>query len=216
MPILKKIDQVNVFNQNYFYDNWNDVFSNKLIEFILPLENIEVIQKINLKKNQLLELEISNLFQEYPDNNLALILIEEPFSKNEKIYIKTRILGKKVDKSFNIKKTSENKIDHFEKIVNEVSTELINLIKSRNLIDIRTPSFLNTKLILRKNNNLVELNKRLEKIGLIEDIFVQEFNNEYILLKLKYLGKLSKIIELLEKQKIMLKQMNDNWVIQII
>ena len=78
--------------------------------------------------------------------------------------------------------------------MNEVSTELINLIKSRNLIDIRTPSFLNTKLILRKNNNLVELNKRLEKIGLIEDIFVQEFNNEYILLKLKYLGKLSKII----------------------
>ena len=65
MPILKKIDQVNVFNQNYFYDNWNEIFSNKLIEFILPLENIEVIQKINLKKNQLLELEISNLFQEY-------------------------------------------------------------------------------------------------------------------------------------------------------
>ena len=112
MPILKKIDQVNVFNQNYFYDNWNDVFSNKLIEFILPLENIEVIQKINLKKNQLLELEISNLFQEYPDNNLALILIEEPFSKNEKIYIIKKNFGKKVDKSFNNKNTSANKIYH--------------------------------------------------------------------------------------------------------
>ena len=40
--------------------------------------------------------------------------------------------------------------------------------------------------ILDKNNNLVELNKRLKKIDLIEnDIYVQEFNNKYILLKIK-------------------------------
>ena len=58
---------------------------------------------------------------------------------------------------------------------------------------------------MSKKNNLVELNKRLEKIDLIDNINVQEFNNEYVLIKLRYLGKLNKIIKQLEDEKILLK-----------
>ena len=36
-----------------------------LIEFILPLENIEIIQKINQTRNNLLDLDLSILFKEY-------------------------------------------------------------------------------------------------------------------------------------------------------
>ena len=54
---------------------------------------------------------------------------------------------------------------------------------------------------MSKKNNLVELNKRLEKIDLIDNINVQEFNNEYVLIKLRYLGKLNKIIKQLEDEK---------------
>ena len=67
-------------------------------------------------------------------------------------------------------------------------------MKSKNLIDIRTPSFLNVKLNLNKKTNLVELNSRIEKYRFIENIFVQEFNKEYMNLRIKYLGKLEKII----------------------
>ena len=42
--------------------------------------------------------------------------------------------------------------------------ELIDLVKSKNLIDIRTPSFLNVRLNLNKKSNLVELNKRIKNI----------------------------------------------------
>ena len=52
--------------------NWRD----KLIEFILPLENIEVIQKINSSNNNLLDIDLRNLFNEYEDKNLALVIIE--------------------------------------------------------------------------------------------------------------------------------------------
>ena len=38
----------------------------ELLEFILPLENIEIIQKINSNKNNLINLELKNLFKEYP------------------------------------------------------------------------------------------------------------------------------------------------------
>ena len=79
-----------------------------------------------------------------------------------------------------------NDEDFYLKIITVVKKELINLIKSQNLIDIRTPSFVNTKFKLNKNNNLVELNKRLRQIDEIENIYVQEFNNQFVLIKLSF------------------------------
>ena len=98
LPILKKNDQLYVFNNNFFYENWNKVYSAKLIEFVLLLENIEVIQEININKNSLLDLNIRNLFKEYTKQNLALILIEEIQKGNYKVYLRTNILGKKLIK----------------------------------------------------------------------------------------------------------------------
>ena len=57
---------------------------------------------------------------------------------------------------------------------------------------------------------MVELNKRLKNIDLIDNIYVQEFNSNYVLIKIKYLGKLNKIINQLESQKIMLELLNNN------
>ena len=51
----------------------------------------------------------------------------------------------------------------YEKIIIDFKKELINLVKAENLIDIRTPSFLNVKLNLNKKSNLVELNLKLKK-----------------------------------------------------
>ena len=93
---------------------------------------------------------------------------------------------------------------------------ITNLVKSQNLIDITAPLFLNAQLEISQNNSLVELNKRLKKVDLIEKIFIQEFNNSYVKLKIKYLGNLEKIIKQLENQKIILKLIKDNWSIKII
>jgi len=82
------------------------------------------------------------------------------------------------------------------------------------LIDIRTPSFLNVKLDLNQKSNLVELNSRLQNIDLIENIYVQEFNKDYMNLTIKYLGKLDKIINSLKQKKINLQLINDQWIIK--
>ena len=153
---------------------------------------------------------------EYSNANLALVLIQRSNSKNEKIYLKTNILGNDINKNLQIEKLNLNQEDLSKKIITKVSEEIINIVKSQNLIDIRTPSFLNAKLIIEKDSNLAELNERLKKINLIDSIFVQEFNNEYILLKIKYLGKLDKIISQLKNQNIILKLIGDYWSLKII
>ena len=103
-----------------------------------------------------------------------------------------------------------------EKIILDIKKEIINLVKLQNLIDIRTPSFINATLNVTKKNSLKELNSRLKKIDLIENIYIQELNNEYILIKIKYLGKIKKIIDQLESQKIILKLTDDQWVMKLI
>ena len=216
LPIYKIKDQIFIFNQNYFYDNWNKIYENNLIEFILPLENIEIIRAVNLKKDNLIDLRINRIFKEYLDKNLALILIEENNSKQQKIYFRTIIQGKNIFKNITIKRENLNSKEFNNKIITEIKRELINLVKSQNLIDIRTPSFLNVKFNLQNNSTLVDLNSKIKKIDLIERIYVQDLNKDYINLKIKYLGKLGKIIKELKDQKINLEFINDQWVIKII
>ena len=215
LPIFKKNDQIYIYSQNFFYEKWNKIYLEDLIEFILPIENIEVIQNININRNNMLNLNLKDLFAEYKNKNLALILIEDTNSKNEKIYLRANIMQKKIDKSIIVERSNLDNKKYYEKIILKISKEIINLVKSQNLIDIRTPSFINTIISIDKKNDLVRLNKRLKKIDLIDDLYVQEFNNEYVLLKIKYLGKLDKIINQLQDQQINLSLINDQWRIEI-
>ena len=200
LPILIQNDKVFIFNNNYFYEKWNEIYEDDLIEFILPLENIEIIQNINNYKDTLLDLNLVNLFKEYTDKNLALVLIEDNNKNNGKVFIKTIIQGKNISKNLNLKKQNLSTKDFYKEVVTQSKKELINLIKEKNLIDIRTPSFLSAKFDINKSSNLVELNSRIKNIDLIENIFVQEFNKDYMFLRIKYLGKLDKIINQLKRK----------------
>ena len=216
LPILKKSNKIFIYNNNFFYDKWNKFNETELIEFILPLEKIEIIQNINLNRNNLLNLQLRSLFTEYSGKNLALVLIEDNNSIEEKVYFKIEILGKSIVKNIKFQRKSLNDEEFYKQIIIKVKEEIIYLIKSQNLIDITVPSFLKAQLKLSKNNNLVVLNSRLKKIDLIENIYIQEFNNELVILKIKYLGKLDKIIKELENQKIILKLISDQWRLEII
>ncbi len=212
LPILIKNGEIFIFNNNFFYKAWNNVYQNDLIEFILPLENIEIIQNINKNKNNLIDVNLNELFKEYTKKNLALVIFEEN-NNFKKVYIKSILQGKNISKSLNFKKKDKVIDQYYEEIITDTKKELINLVKSKNLIDIRTPSFLNVRFNLSQKSNLVELNLRIKNIDLVEKVYVQQFNKDYMNLKIKYLGKLEKIIYQLKKEKIELKLINEQWVI---
>ncbi len=216
LPILEVDEQFYIFNKNVFYEKWNKIYDDDLIEFILPQENIEIIQLVNKNKNNILDLNINELFKEYSGKNLSLIIIQKKNANEKKVFLRSKILGKNVDKNLIFKNIFDNQEEFFDNIIALIKKDLINTIKSLNLVDIKTPSFLNTQFTLNKNNNLAELNKRLKKIESIENIIVQNFNNKNIFLKIKYLGKLDKIIQQLEKEKIILKLIGDQWSIKLI
>ena len=164
----------------------------------------------------MINLELKSLFKEYSNKNVAIALIEKSKSDEEKIYLKARIQNKTLSKSLNLKKNTSDQTKLNEKIILEIKEEIINLIKSQNLIDVRTPSFLNVKFNLNKNKktNLVLLGSKIKNIDSIDNIFVQEFNKDYVNLKIKYLGKLEKIINQLKNENISLQLINDQWYIK--
>tara|TARA_X000000950_G_C13856134_1_gene636633 strand:+ start:738 stop:1787 length:1050 start_codon:yes stop_codon:yes gene_type:complete len=215
LPLYIENNEIYIFNNNYFYENWNKVYENELIEFILPLENIEIIQNINNYKSNLININIINLFREYSNKNLALILIENNRDNNNKVYIKSIIEGKEISKNLNLKNNEESaNMVFFESIITQTKKELINLVKSKNLIDVRTPFFLNAKLDLNKKNNLVKLNFKIKKIDSIENIYVQKFNKDFVDIRIKYLGSLDKIINQLKKENINLQYIDEQWIIK--
>lgn len=216
-PLLKKDKQYFIYSQNYFYENWNDKNSENLIQYTLPVENIENIQKINSNKDNIYKLNISDFFQEYTTENLVFASIK--MSKNiADVFLNARIEGKKINKSLTIKKIKEtNEKEFFNKIIFETKNIIEDLIKSQNLIDVRTPSFLNVEIKLnKKKGNLVEFKERLTKIDLIDNFYVQQLNKDYVLVKIKYLGKINKIIKKLEEQNIILKMIAGQWQLNVI
>ena len=216
LPIILNGNEIFIFSNNYFYENWNKDENNQLIEFILPVENIEIIQNINKSKDNLFNLKLKNIFKEYSNKNIAFVLIENNDLDIQKIYLKTIIQDKLISKNLTFKKNNLETENLNKKVIFEIKEEVTNLIKSRNLIDIRIPSFLNVKLNLEKENNLSILESKIQNIDLIDNIFVQEFTSDYVKIRIKYLGKLEKIINELKKEDIHLESIGDQWFIKVL
>ena len=49
---------------------------------------------------------------------------------------------------------------------------------------------------------------------MIENVYVQEFNKDYMNLRIKFLGRLEKIINQLKDKNINLELVNDEWIIK--
>ena len=216
-PLLKKDKKFFVYSQNYFYDNWNKQNDDEIIQYSLPVENIENIQTINLNKDRIYKIDIYDFFSEYPTNNIVFANIEINKKNSVDIFLNTRIEGKKINKTLNLSnKENLNDEDFNEFIIKKINQTIKDLIKSQNLIDVRTPSFLNVKIKLNKKDNLVQFSNRIKKIDLIDNFYVQQLNKDFILVKIKYLGKINKIIKKLKNEKIHLKMNNGQWQLSII
>ena len=63
-PLLFFEKQMFIYSKNYFYKNWNNQDEKSLIQYILPVENIENIQKIKLNKNRIYKIVLNDFFKE--------------------------------------------------------------------------------------------------------------------------------------------------------
>jgi len=214
-PLLLNNKQVYIYSKNFFYKNWNNQENENLIQYTLPVENIENIQNIEFYKDEINKISLDEFFKEYQNSNLVFAIIDMK-KDSSKVFLNTRIEGKKMKKSLQIFNKNSNQIEFYNNIIYEIKKELRDLVKSQNLIDVRTPSFLNVEIKLNnKKSNLIEFDERIKKIDLIDNFYVIELNRDNVLIKIKYLGKIDKIIRKLKDQNINLQMKNGQWQINL-
>ena len=83
------------------------------------------------------------------------------------------------------------------------------------MIDVRTPSFLNVKIKQNNKNNLARFSSKVKNIDLIDNFYVQQLNKDFVIVKIKYLGKIDKIIKKLKYEKIFLKMSEGQWQLSL-
>ena len=214
LPILIKDNETLIYEKNYFYKNWNKKSQEnkddlEIIEYLLPIESIEIIEEIEKNFRNLETLNLKRIFDDEEKDHLFIVINYKEIET--KIFIKGAISSKKVVKNLSFK---TEKID-YEKISTFLKKEILELIKKQNIVDIGTPSFLNINLKIAKQNDLFLFQNILNQIDLIENFHVTEFNNRFASVKIKYYGKTNILKEKLEKKKLILSLNNNKWSVRI-
>jgi len=217
-PVLVENDNFYLFSDNYFFTNWNVNIkdrNNEFIDYVLPVENLEYIQLIENNKDNLESINIKEILSNYDIENYMFLVIK-PYDEKMSIFIKGLFSDNKVIKNFDIYTNSEDKNSKFEKTVKKIKEEINEIWKSQNLVDVRTPSFLNIVLDIEKENDLLKVQTTLKKIELIENFYVLELTKNHAKIRIKYFGKINKMKDKFYEKGIILKNLNDQWKINLI
>ena len=212
LPVLIQQDKIFIYDKNFFYDNWlKTVKKNKdeNIEYIFPLENLETIEIIKKNQNNLEAINLVDIFDKDDEKDSLFIIIDYENQKT-KIFLKGIISSKKIVKNLSFEDKIEKK-NEYTKILNFLKKEILELVKSQNIIDIGAPAFLNINLTLNNQKDLFSFQKILNEIDLIDNFNVKEFNNEFAYINIKYYGKINKIKEKLIEQGIDINFKNNQW-----
>ena len=212
LPILRKENNLFIFSDNFFYNEWNKTKNDKknteaqLINYNLALENAEDLFYINNNKENLELIDINKLNSLSEEKNKIFLI----FTLNEdaKVFIKAYFNEKEVIKNITL---NNNSTDDYNSLIMNVK-DLINQIwKEQNLIDINTPAYLDIIFDIKKINDFLKFRTFLDTIDIIDNYSILEITNKYAKIRMKYKGKISNLREKFLNEKININIENNEW-----
>ena len=212
LPILRKENNLFIFSDNIFYNEWNKTENNKknteaqLINYNLALENAEDLFYINNNRENLELIDINKLNSLSEEKNKIFLI----FTLNEdtKVFIKAYFDEKEVIKNITL---NNNSTDDYNSLIMNVK-DLINQIwKEQNLIDINTPAYLDIIFDIKKINDFLKFRTFLDTIDIIDNYSILEITNKYAKIRMKYKGKISNLREKFLNEKININIENNEW-----
>ena len=212
LPVLLLNDEIFIYDNNFFYENWIENTKekkNENIEYVFPIENLETIEAIKKNQDNLEIVNLDNIFDKDIEKDNLLIIINYDKQKT-KFFLKGTISSKKIIKNFTYENKKVKKIEYVN-ILEFLKKEILELVKSQNIIDVGAPSFLNINLSLKNQNDLFLFQNILSGVDLIENFKVRQFNNRFANINIKYYGKINKIREKLIEKGLDIKFNNNEW-----
>ena len=191
-PILILNSELQVFSKNKFFEEWNveEDFDN--IDFVLPVENLDDIAFIKNNLSVLEETNLSQLVDNYEIKNSAILILR--YDENIlNVFLKTNFnsLRKLKKIELKVKNLQDKKVR--ESVINSLKYSIHDMWKEQNLIDISVPSYLTVNAPIKEANSLGEIIKKIEKISLVTDYYIEKLDKNSAKIKIKYLGKIKNL-----------------------
>jgi hypothetical protein len=210
-PVLYIEDNITNYNENFFYRKWNEIkIKNELINFILPLDDLEDISSITKMKNKIEELNIQTLASKYNEKNYVFALMDLN-NKKLNVYLKTNFNNNKISKNIlydikDIKSETELTL-----ILKDLKLKIMDIWKEDNLVNLLMPLSINIKFYNKTLKNLNQAKLTLNNIDIIESYTLEEFNINNSFFKIYYFGNPKKLKSELYKRGYILENNQGLW-----
>ena len=192
-PVFFINDEIQNFSDNFFYKHWTEIgIKNELINFILPLEDLDDISRIMKMKNRIEELDVDVLVNKYDIKSYVFALIDYQDTKLN-IHLKTNFNDNKISKNFLYEVKNINDELVLNSILKDLKFKITDLWKEENLINLLMPLSIKLKFQHASLNNLDELRNTFQKISIINNYTLEELNINNSFFKIDYYGNPKKL-----------------------
>jgi hypothetical protein len=216
VPILvdTDTDNIHLFNDNIFYEKWNDIKkSYQLLNYLLPSEDLEDLNKIQEMFNSIETYDFKNLILKYDLKDYIILIIYK--NKNEvKILSKINLndsLKINNQKYFNIDLKNEK---DFNKILENLKNIYEDQWKKNNEINTSIKLPITISINSKSYKKIMNLEEALSNIDLISNFYILKFNNEHTQYKIIYNGSPKTFFNDMNNLKFELIMENNVWTIK--
>ena len=187
-PVLFVNEEIQDFYGNFFYRQWTTVeIKNELINFILPLEDLDDISKIKEMKNRIEELNVDDFVNKYDIKNYVFTLMHYQ-NTHLNIYIKTNFNDSKMGKNVSYELNDLSNTSQLQNILKDLKKQVTDIWRKENVVNLSIPLLIKIKFKYKKLKDLDELKNIFSKISIIDYYFLEEFNTNNSFFKIHYFG----------------------------
>ena len=216
IPILidTQSNEIKFFDQNYFYNNWNNVNKNYfLLNYNLPDENIENFRFYQRIKNNIENNDLSEITNKYNFENIFVVI----FYKNKKdLQIFSKISFSNSNFKFNLNQKNINYEDN--KTLDQIILNLKNLYEDKwKLINkINTSITIPIKISIKNSNFITsdKLENILNQSDFVYEYEIEKMNSEEIIYKIIYNNNSEKFLNTLKVNDININSSSDIWNVE--
>ena len=210
-PVFFINDEMQNLNDNFFYKYWTEIeIKNELINFILPLEDLEDISKIMKMKNRIEELDVDTLVNKYDVKSYVFALMDYQ-DKKLNIHVKTNFNNNKISKNFLYEVENINDEAALNYILKDLKLKVTDIWKEENLVNLLMPLSISLQYQHSNLEDLDKLRNIFYKIGIIDSYTLEEFNINNSFFKIYYYGNPKKLRSELLKFGYQLKNDQGYW-----
>ena len=181
-------DEMQDFYENFFYKKWTDIeITNELINFILPLEDLDDISKIKETKNRIEDLNINDFVNKYDTKNFIFALINFQ-NKQLDIHLKINFVESKTSKNISYELDDINNETRLYFILKDLKAQITEIWKKENLINPSIPLSIRIKFSYTKLQDLDQLKNIFYNISFVNNFSLEELDINNSFFKIDYYG----------------------------